>query len=125
MTPEKIKGYRHLPAFILLTLAQSPGHGAAIHARMRETLPLQNLDSGAVYRTLAVLERDGEVIGEWDTSNRGPAKKIYRLTPTGWERLDFWREDIEYRARLLHTFLDAARDVQANRPENPPCPNHA
>ena len=122
MTPDKIKGYRHLPAFILLTLAQGPGYGAAILARMREILPLPSLDSGAVYRTLGALETDGEIEGEWDTSGRGPAKKIYRLTPTGWERLDFWRQDIEYRVALLNTFLDAARDVQANRTETTPCP---
>ena len=122
MEPTKLKGYRHLPAFILLTLADAPGHGAAVYARMREILPLTSLDSGAVYRTLATLEADGEVEGVWDTSGRGPAKKIYRLTPTGWERLDFWRTDIEYRVRLLNTFLDAARDVQANRPEVAPCP---
>ena len=29
MSPEKIKGYRHLPAFLLLALAHGPGHGAA------------------------------------------------------------------------------------------------
>jgi PadR family transcriptional regulator, regulatory protein PadR len=122
MLPEKIKGYRHLPAFLLLTVAQAPGHGAALHARMQSTLPLTSVDTGAVYRTLAVLERDGEIEGEWDTSGRGPAKKVYRIAPAGWERLDAWREDIEYRVRLLRTFLDAARDVQAIRPEAAPCP---
>jgi PadR family transcriptional regulator, regulatory protein PadR len=122
MSPEKIKGYRHLPAFILLALAQAPGHGAALQARLIEILPLVNLDSGAVYRTLASLEADGEVVGAWDTSARGPAKKVYRITPAGWERLDFWREDIAYRVRLLSTFLDTARDIQVNRGEGRPCP---
>jgi DNA-binding PadR family transcriptional regulator len=122
MSPEKIKGYRHLPAFILLALAQAPGHGACLHARLHKILPLLNLDSGAVYRTLAALEADGEVAGAWDTSARGPAKKVYRITPAGWERLDFWREDIAYRVRLLNAFLDTARDVQANRSEGAPCP---
>lgn len=117
MPPGKIKGYRHLPAFLLLTLAHGPGHGAAVHARMQALLPLRDVDSGAVYRTLNALEADGEITGEWDTSGRGPAKKTYRLTPTGWERLDFWREDIAYRVRLLTTFLDTAGSVQVNRPK--------
>jgi len=117
MAPDKIKGYRHLPAFLLLALAQAPGHGAALFARLGEILPLMNLDSGAVYRTLASLEADGEVAGTWDTSGRGPAKKIYHITAVGWKRLDFWREDIAYRVRLLETFLDTARTVQDNRPE--------
>lgn len=117
MSPEKIKGYRHLPAFILLTVAQGPSHGAAIHTRMQATLPLQNVDTGAVYRTLAALERDGEIAGAWDTSGRGPARKVYSITEAGWERLDFWRDDIEYRVRLLNTFLDATRNALATRPE--------
>lgn len=116
MQGKKLKGYRHLPAFVLLAVAREPGHGAAVWARLREMLPLQGVDSGAVYRTLAALEADGEVAGSWDTSGRGPAKKIYTLTPAGWERLDFWREDIAYRIRLLETFLDAAREAQGNRP---------
>jgi PadR family transcriptional regulator, regulatory protein PadR len=121
MPPEKIKGYRHLPAFILLTVAQGPSHGAAIHARMQATLPLHNVDTGAVYRTLGALERDGEIAGEWDTSGRGPAKKVYSMTALGWKRLEFWRADIEYRVQLLQTFLDATHDVLAHRPESTPC----
>lgn len=117
MSIDKIKGYRHLPAFLLLALAQAPGHGAALFARLGEILPLVNLDSGAVYRTLAALEADGEVAGTWDTAGRGPARKIYQITRLGWERLDFWREDIAYRVRLLQTFLESAREVQARRGE--------
>lgn len=117
MVSDKIKGYRHLPAFLLLALAHGPGHGAALSARMHELLPLSGVDTGAVYRTLNALEEDGHAVGEWDTSGRGPARKIYRLTQTGWARLDFWREDIAYRARLLAVFLKSADAVQAGRPE--------
>lgn len=115
----KRKGSRHLPAFILLILGQGPAHGAAILGRLQATLPLVNPDSGGVYRTLAGLEADGEVAGAWDTSGRGPAKKVYRLTPLGWERLDAWRVDITCRVRLFTAFLQAAEDVQANRPREP------
>ncbi len=120
MPPEKIKGYRHLPAFLLLALAHGPGHGAAVHARMQALLPLRGVDSGAVYRTLGALEAEGRIVGEWDTAGPGPARKVYRLTPAGWDRLDFWREDIEYRVRLLHTFLETAQAVQAGRPKDSP-----
>ncbi len=115
MASDKIKGYRHLPAFLLLALAHGPGHGAALLARMHELLPLSGVDTGAVYRTLNSLEEDGQTVGEWDTSGRGPARKVYRLTQTGWARLDFWREDIAYRVRLLSTFLESAETVQARR----------
>ena len=116
MSPPQNKGYRHLPAFILLTAAQASGHGADILARMRRLLPVANLDSGAVYRALNALERAGELTATWDTSIPGPARKVYCLTPCGWERLDFWRSDIAYRINLLGRFLEAANAVQASRP---------
>ena len=116
MPSPKSKGYRHLPAFILLVAAQAPGHGADILSRMRRLLPEAGLDSGAVYRTLNALERDGEMTAVWDTTGSGPARKVYRLTPRGWERLDFWRADIAHRRARLGRFLEAARDVQAARP---------
>ena len=116
MPPTNTKGYRHLPAFILLAVAQAPGHGADILARIRRLLPVAKLDSGAVYRTLNALEQAGELTATWDTSNPGPARKVYCLTPCGWERLDFWRSDITDRIKLLGRFLEAANEVQAARP---------
>ena len=116
MSAPKNKGYRHLPAFILLAAAQAPGHGADLLARIHRLLPEASLDSGAVYRTLNALEREGELAATWDTTSPGPARKVYRLTPLGWERLDFWRADIAHRLTLLGRFLEAARDVQAARP---------
>jgi PadR family transcriptional regulator, regulatory protein PadR len=115
MAPGKNKGYRHLPAFLLLALAHGPGHGAALCARMCELLPLSGVDTGAVYRTLNVLESDGEIVGEWNTAGRGPAKKTYRLTEGGWERLAYWRRDIAYRVRLLTTFLEDSGAALAQR----------
>ena len=122
MPPEKTKGYRHLPAFLLLALGHGPGHGAALFARMHDLLPLSGVDTGAVYRTLNALEAQGEVAGSWDTSVPGPARKIYCLTDAGWERLAFWRQDIAYRVRLLNAFLDDSGSILAAQNEAAPCP---
>ncbi|WP_052359952.1 helix-turn-helix transcriptional regulator [Solidesulfovibrio alcoholivorans] len=122
MPPEKTKGYRHLPAFLLLALGHGPGHGAALFARMHELLPLSGVDTGAVYRTLNALEAQGEISGSWDTSVPGPARKIYHLTDAGRERLAFWRQDIAYRVRLLTAFLDDSRTILEARKEAAPCP---
>lgn len=122
MPPEKNNGYRHLPAFLLLTLAHGPGHGAALLTRMGELLPVRGVDSAAIYRTLAALEKAGEILGEWDTRGRGPARKTYHLTGAGWERLEFWRQDITFRIELLTTFLQDARTVLAGPREDTPCP---
>ena len=105
--------YRHLPAFVLLMLTDGPLHGGAVHAALLERMPEFKADTGAVYRTLLRLEKDGEVRAEWDTSIRGPARRIYRLTPAGWQKLDVWKQDIEHRIANLQHFLDGYRRARA------------
>lgn len=103
---------RHLPAFILLFLGENPMHGGAVQTALQARLPALKADSGAVYRALQQLERDECVVAEWDTSTPGPAKKIYRLTAAGWEKLDFWLEDIEQRMENLRYFVEAYRQLR-------------
>lgn len=117
MPPKRKQQYRHMPAFILLALAEGPIHGGAIHTVLAERMPLYKPDTSAIYRTLQQLEQDGEVVSEWDTSKSGPARKIYSLTELGWKKLDYWREDIELRLANLHYFLDTYHAIrQAGRP---------
>ncbi len=105
MTQRRRQQSRHVPAFVLLALAERPMHGGAILTALAQRLPRFTPDSAAVYRTLQQCEDDGEVASEWDTSGRGPARKLYRLTKAGWKKLDAWREDIESRVAMLNYFL--------------------
>ena len=111
MPAKRKQQYRHLPAFILLALAEEPIHGGAIHSALIERMPNYKSDTGAVYRTLQQLEQDGEVKSTWDTSKPGPARKIYKLTPLGWKKLDDWRKDIEMRTENLNYFLSTYRQI--------------
>jgi len=107
MLKKKRRQSRHLPAFILLALAEEPRYGGAIHEVLIQRLPTLNLDTGAIYRALKVLETEGELSSTWDASTPGPARKIYRMTTKGWDRLDSWRSDIENRREILSSFLAA------------------
>ena len=99
--------HRHLPAFILLSLAHGPTHGGAIHTLLSQRLNGFKSDSAAVYRTLKTLENAGEIESSWDTTQPGPARKIYSITDAGWRKLELLQEDIQYRLGLLQNFLDA------------------
>src|SRR5215207_3036062 len=44
---------------------------------------LPESDSGTVYRTLRQLEKSGMVSSFWDTSESGPARRMYTLTKAG------------------------------------------
>ncbi|MEX2226337.1 MAG: helix-turn-helix transcriptional regulator [Dehalococcoidia bacterium] len=51
---------------------------------------LPSFDSGTVYRTLRQLERAGMVSSFWDTSESGPARRMYSLTNAGDIFLTSW-----------------------------------
>src|SRR3989441_13029679 len=51
---------------------------------------LARFDSTTVYRTLRQLERAGLVSSFWDTSESGPARRMYALTQAGEAMLDVW-----------------------------------
>ena len=106
---------RHLPAFILLLLAQNPRHGGAIQTDLQQNLPVLKADSGAIYRALQQLETEGYVTAEWDTSKSGPAVKIYSITTSGWKNLEFWRQDIEARIETLQYFVTEHTRLKKNR----------
>lgn len=106
---------RHLHAFILVLLGRRAVHGGGIFTELSETLPVLKVDSAAVYRSLQRLEQAGEVVADWDTSQPGPARKIYRLTSAGWAKLDYWKEEIEDRIQALTFFLKSYEEIR-----NPP-----
>ncbi|BDU70208.1 PadR family transcriptional regulator [Geothrix oryzae] len=113
--PASSRQSRHLPAFILLALAEGPLHGHAIRSELQETLPGYKADPGATYRTLQALEEAGDVTFHWDTNSRGPARKVYTLAPSGWDRLEQWKADIETRLTFLQAFLDRYDHSKGNR----------
>ncbi|HWQ09297.1 MAG TPA: PadR family transcriptional regulator [Holophaga sp.] len=103
---------RHLPAFILLALAHGPLHGNAIRAALTLRMPGFKVDAAAIYRALHALEAAGDVVFHWDTGIPGPARKIYELTPGGWQRLDAWEKDIRMRLEFLQVFLEDLERVR-------------
>jgi len=115
MVKMKKQNYRHLSAFILLMLTETSMHGGAIHTAMMSRMPNFRSDTGAIYRALQELESSGQVNSVWDTSESGPARKIYTLTSLGWDELETWKKDIEMRVSNLTYFLDSYEKAQKNR----------
>jgi PadR family transcriptional regulator, regulatory protein PadR len=106
MVTKRNQKSRHLPAFILLTLAEGSAYGGAIYNTLIEKIPNFQCEQGAIYRTLQRLEEDNAVTFLWDTANTGPAKKVYSITDIGRMQLDNWNQDIEKRILYLENFLD-------------------
>jgi len=65
---------------------------------------LPAFDSGTVYRTLRQLEKTGLVSSFWDTSESGPARRMYSLTKAGDLFLSSWIDVLgKYQAVLQKT----------------------
>ncbi|WP_234121935.1 PadR family transcriptional regulator [Clostridium hydrogenum] len=115
MSSKKPNKHRHLPAFILLALAENSSHGGAIYTSLIEKLPNFQCDTGAIYRTLQKLEEDKAVTFSWDTTNSGPARKVYTITDIGLIQLDNWKQDIEDRITILQCFLNEYNHLKDNQ----------
>jgi PadR family transcriptional regulator PadR len=70
---------------LLMLLSEGESHGYDLAPRLAEfgLAP----DTAAIYRTLRSMDRGGEVRSEWNTSSRGPARRVYCLTDEGRRRL--------------------------------------
>jgi PadR family transcriptional regulator, regulatory protein PadR len=99
---------------ILAALALGPLHGYGLVERLGEIrIPGgRKPDASGVYRFLKSMEQKGLVASAWDTSQSGPAKRVYQITVAGDSCLRQWIATLEaYRdgiSRLLKVARKAA-----------------
>ncbi len=102
---------RHIDRFLepclLLLVHCSEIHGYELVDGLNPFGFEQNpVDSSTIYRFLRELEDRGFVASRWDTSNAGPARRVYHTTEQGDEYLAMWVRDLRETDRVLHHFLD-------------------
>jgi DNA-binding PadR family transcriptional regulator len=90
---------------LLLLLRERSDHGYDLVNRLR-VLHAVDGDAGAVYRALRGLEKAGMVRSSWQTSEAGPARRTYQVTPLGVATLDRQVEVLEETHRTLHLFRE-------------------
>ena len=77
---------------------------------------------GRVYRGLRWLEASGLAAPSWDTDNRGPARRIYQMTPEGGQLLDVLRGRLRCVLQNDGTELSLAMVSRLNEPVPTPLP---
>ncbi len=74
-------------AWFFISLAGGKSYGYELINSIPNILPEVSSQSSSVmgnyYRILRVLEMNGFINSEWDTSGNGPARRIYSITPEG------------------------------------------
>ncbi|WP_042347376.1 poly-beta-hydroxybutyrate-responsive repressor [Bacillus massiliigorillae] len=89
---------------LLLLLKDWNAHGYELMQKLTQ-FGLHSIDQGNLYRILRQLEKDELVTSEWDTSSKGPAKRIYSITSVGEQYLDFWATSLEQYQKMLNQFF--------------------
>ncbi|MBW3664720.1 MAG: helix-turn-helix transcriptional regulator [Actinobacteria bacterium] len=121
--PEEIAGgglpRNFLRPCALLLLAESPNHGYELLAQLAE-LGLGSTDPGGLYRLLRGMEQDGLVESSWETSEAGPPRRSYEITPDGVEWLHAWGGALAESRRLVGVFLARYRALAPALPEGSP-----
>jgi poly-beta-hydroxybutyrate-responsive repressor len=98
---------------ILTVLAEGELHGYRIVERLAQMPVLAGArpDSTGVYRFLRTMEGRGLLTASWDASNRGPAKRLYRLTKDGRKCLTVWVKTLMQYSRAIDDLLNMAHHV--------------
>jgi PadR family transcriptional regulator, regulatory protein PadR len=104
---------------LLLMLREWSSYGYELMEKMG-SFGLSMMNPGTFYRTLRQMEKDGMVRSNWDTSEAGPAKRIYSITEAGEAYLKYWAESLNQYQKMMDTFfhLYAGRRSPEDEPEN-------
>ena len=101
-----------LTSSLLAFLRRWNAYGYQLVQSLKEA-GLIGFDSTTVYRTLRQLERTGLVSSFWDTSQSGPARRMYSLTKAGETFLDLWLDLFGRYQRILHSALDSLENYRS------------
>ncbi len=101
---------RFLRPGIMAILAKERTHGYQIAQILSGLLMFEGRapDTAGIYRALKEMQAEGLVISHWQTTDTGPAKKLFEITSEGMECLRNWEKTLsDYRAAVdeLLTFI--------------------
>ena len=100
--------------WILLTLYRQEGlHGYELTKLVKSYMDELGigLNITGLYRHLNQLEKRGMLVSEWDTRNKGPAKRNYYLTENGRKCLWRWVQTLSLQLSLIGTFFNHVKGV--------------
>jgi len=89
---------------MLLHLRNLNSHGYELMEKLTQ-FGVDSIDQGNFYRILRKLEKDSLVSSVWDTTTKGPAKRIYAITEEGVRYLDMWAGSLSQYQTLLNNFF--------------------
>lgn len=93
-----------LVPYLLLILRDWSSYGFDMLERL-QAFGFAAMNPGSLYRILRQMEKDGMVSSAWDTSNAGPARRMYTLTDAGEEYLKVWARSLQHYQHMTNAWL--------------------
>ncbi len=99
--------YRFIEPVVLLSLKMKGcSYGYDLAGELdKHALTDAAIEKAALYRTLRQLEMNGNVVSEWETDRAGPARRVYRLTPSGEKHLEEWSAVLAHLSAAMARFV--------------------
>ncbi len=95
----------------LVILYQERSYGYELMERLAAEFEFEHINAGTLYRNLRRMEKEGLCEAAWETSESGPARRMYYITEAGEGYLDAWiRASKDYRQTM-----DALYQAYENR----------
>ena len=87
----------------LVVLREESTYGYALMERIEE-FGFEQINPGTLYRTLRQMEHESLCESEWETSEVGPACRVYSVTKSGEAHLESWAQACERYQQVLDAF---------------------
>jgi PadR family transcriptional regulator PadR len=102
--PIDVRPKNWLTPVALLTLREKSSYGYELMNRIAQ-FGFEQTNPGTLYRTLRKMEEQGLCETTWDTSNAGPACRVYSVTDAGEGYLEYWAEGCKKYQLVLDSFF--------------------
>jgi PadR family transcriptional regulator, regulatory protein PadR len=118
------------PVLLFLLKKKGQAYGYELASEVRKyALTDADIETSALYRTLRQLEQNGCVTSTWDVEHRGPARRLYVLTPQGEQHLAEWVGVLDHMSSAMAQLVKLARstieDSTLDAGERTAMPEHA
>lgn len=92
---------------LLGLLSENSGHGYGLRKRFLHRLAhFRNINEGQLYTELAKMEKEGLIEREVVVPEKGPAKKLFHITPQGKRSFQDWLRSDQYEdGGVLYDFI--------------------
>ncbi|MTI83788.1 MAG: PadR family transcriptional regulator [Firmicutes bacterium] len=95
---------------LLLFVYMKPSHGYELIQNYNKLQSTEEVEPGTIYRNLRRMEKNGLLTSSWQTSESGPARRLYEITEKGINVLDEAAAKVEKQKLQVEQFLSLYRE---------------